>query len=84
MPITLQEAFEDLHDRMMKQIAEKVWEIERIIPLKGKAFEEFAGSGAKKNKYLLKLKIELRERQTNLDILIEIIKKYADKPRGEK
>ena len=74
--ITLKEAFEDLRDRMLKQVAEKIWEIERVKRIKDKSDEwyDFAGTGAVKEKVLVKLEKELREREKNLEILKEIIK----------
>jgi len=77
--INLKEAFEDLHDRMQKQIAEKIWEIERVKKLKGDAFYQFAGAGIVKKKLMNQLKEELKERKENLRVLNEVIKKYANK-----
>ena len=74
--ITLKEAFEDLRDRMLKQVAEKIWEIERVKRIKDKSDEwyDFAGPGAIKEKVLAKSKRELKERKKNLKVLEEIIK----------
>jgi len=74
--ITLKEAFEDLRDRMLKQVAEKIWEIERVKRIKDKSDEwyDFAGPGAIKEKVLAKLERELKEREKNLKVLEEIIK----------
>ena len=74
--ITLKEGFIDLYNRMIKMLAEKVWEIERIKKIKDKSNEwyEFAGMEAVKEKVLAKLKRELKERKKNLEILKEIIK----------
>ncbi len=75
--IKLKQAFEDFHDRIMKQIAEKIWEITRVEKLEGKEFYQFVGEGVIKEKLIKKLKDELRERQENLKVLNEIIKKHA-------
>ena len=74
--ITLKEGFIDLYNRMIKMLAEKVWEIERIKRIKDKSDEwyDFAGPGAIKEKVLAKLERELKEREKNLKVLEEIIK----------
>lgn len=74
--LKLKQAFEDLHDRMQKQIAEKIWEIERVKGLKEGTDEwyDFAGAGAIKERVLAKLKKELKERKKNLKVLKEIMK----------
>jgi len=74
--MTLKEAFQNLHDRMMLQLAEKIWEIERVKALKDKSKEwyEFVGPGAIKEKVLAKLEREKKEREENLRVLEEIIK----------
>ena len=74
--ITLKKALINLGNRMQEQIAEKVWEIERIKKIKDESDEwyDFAGIGAIKEKVLAKLKRELKEREKNLEILKEIIK----------
>jgi len=82
--ITLKEAFEDLHDRLMKQVAEKMWEIERVEPLEGDEFYDFVGAGVVKNKLMKKLKRELKELQGNLEVIKKIIKQYGKNSRGEK
>jgi len=76
--ITLKEAFEDLHDRMLKQVAEKMWEIERVKGLKGDALIHFAGAGTVKKKLLSQLTDELEEREGNLETLKRIIKNHAN------
>ena len=74
--ITLKEGFIDLYNRMIKMVAEKVWEIERVKRIKDKSDEwyDFAGTGAIKERVLVKLERELKEREKNLEILKEIIK----------
>jgi len=74
--MTIKEAFQNLHDRMILQLAEKIWEIERVKQLKDKSAEwyEFAGPGAIKKKVLDKLEREKKEREENLRVLEEIIK----------
>ena len=74
--ITFKKALINLGNRMQEQIAEKVWEIERIKKIKDESDEwyDFAGIGAIKEKVLAKLKRELKEREKNLEILKEIIK----------
>ena len=74
MPIDLKEAFENLHDRIMKQIAEKIWEEKRTAPLKGKAFKDFQGKGSDKKEVMKKIKEELEERRENLRVIEKIIK----------
>jgi D-mannonate dehydratase len=73
--ITLKEAFEDLHERMTKQLAEKVWEIERIKELKDKSeeFYGFAGPGVVKGKLLAKLQRESEEREKNIQAIEKIL-----------
>lgn len=87
--ITLKEAFEDLRDRMMKQLGETGWEIVRVKPMNTKKnieihdvfgnkkmiseVEKFQGEGAIKKFVLEKLKDELRERIKNLIVLDEMI-----------
>ena len=75
--ISLKEGFIDLRNRMILQICEKIWEIERVKRIKDKSDEwyDFAGPGAIKKKILDKLERELKEREKNLEVLIEIIKK---------
>ena len=75
MKITLKEGFIDLHNRMVKMEAEKIWEIERVKSIEDKSDEwyDFAGSGAIKEKVLAKLNKELYEREKNLEVLDKII-----------
>jgi phosphopantetheinyl transferase (holo-ACP synthase) len=79
--ITLKEAFEDLHDRVQKQIAEKIWEIERIKQFEDKSNEwyAFAGRGAVKKLVLKETKRELKERRDNLKVIKQILKNYASR-----
>ena len=74
--ITLKEGFIDLYNRMIKMLAEKIWEIERVKRIKDKSDEwyDFVGPGAIKEKVLAKLERELKEREKNLKVLEEIIK----------
>ena len=76
--ITLKEAFEDLHDRMQKQIAEKIWEIERVKELEGKALRRFTGLETPKKELVKQLKNELEERKCNLETLKRVIKNHAN------
>ena len=72
--MTLKEAFENLYDRMLKQVAETMWTIERINPLSQKETEEFQGKTVKKKLLMKSLKQELKERQENLRVLEKMIK----------
>lgn len=72
--ITLKEAFEDFHDRLIKQVAETLWNIERVRPMNQKEVEKFQGKGVIKHKLLVDLTLELRERRKNIEVLDEIIK----------
>ena len=81
--ITLKEAFEDLHDRILKQLAEKIWEKERVKPLEGNAFYDFVGVGVVKEKKLKELDREIKERQGNLKVIKQILKKYADERKSK-
>lgn len=74
--INLKEAFENLHDRMLKQLAETMWTIERVSPMNQKEVEEFQGKAVKK-KLMKSLKQELKERQENLKVIEKILQKYA-------
>lgn len=74
--ITLKEAFENLHDRMMKQLAETIWTMERIKPMNQKEVEKFQGKTVKKNLLLKSLKQELKERTENLESIKKIIKRH--------
>lgn len=77
--ITLKEAFEDLANRLQKQLAEKIWEIKRIEEIKDKSEEwyMFAGAGAVKKEILKKSKQELKEREDNLKTITKIIKNHS-------
>lgn len=75
--INLHEAFESLHDRMLKQVAETMWTIERINPMSQKETEEFQGDAVKKKLLMKSLKKELEERQENLKVVEKILQKYA-------
>jgi len=74
--ITFKKALINLGNQMQEQIAQKVWEIERIKRIKDKSDEwyDFAGIGVVKEKVLTKLERELKEREKNLKVLEEIIK----------
>ena len=74
--ITLKEAFENLHDRIMKQIAETIWTIERVKPMSQEEAEKFQGKAVKKNLLLKSLKEELKERNENLETIKKIIKRH--------
>lgn len=74
--ITLKEAFENLHDRMQKQIAETIWTIERVKPMSQKEVEEFQGKSVKKKLLEKSLKQELKERQDNIKVLERMLTKY--------
>lgn len=86
--LTLKEAFIDLQNRLMKQKAEKIWEIERVKGIKEKSEEWniFAGSETIKKNLLERLKKELKEREMNLKTLEEIIKKnkYGKRKKRQK
>jgi len=77
--ITLKEAFEDLHDRIQKQIAETMWTIERIKPMSQKEVERWQGKTTKKKLLLKSLEEELKERQDNLKTLDGILKNYGSR-----
>lgn len=77
--ITLKEAFENLHDRIQKQIAETMWTIERIKPMSQKEVEEWQGKTVKKKLLQKNLNQELKERQGNLKTLEKILQKYASR-----
>lgn len=74
--ISLKEAFEDLHDRMLKQLAETMWTIDRIKPMSQKEVEEFQGKSVQKKLLMKSLKKELKERQGNLKVLEQRLAKY--------
>ena len=74
--ITLKQAFEDLYDRMQKQIAETLWNIERVKPMSQKEVNEFQGKGVKKDLLLKNLEKELKERKDNLKVVGKMLQKY--------
>lgn len=79
--ITLKQAFEDLHDRIAKQLAESLWEKERTEPLTGQEFSDFSGEGADKKKVMQRIDKDIKERQRNLKVVESILKRYGDNRR---
>ncbi len=79
MIITLKEAFEDLYNRIQKQLAETLWTIKRVKPMSSEEVEEFQGSGVKKKLLLKNLQKEKTEREKNLEVVKEIIENYGQK-----
>lgn len=77
--LTFKEAFEDLHNRMQKQLAETIWTIERIKPMDQQAVEIFQGKGVKKKMLMKELEIEKETRKGNLKVISEILKNYGNK-----
>lgn len=81
--ITFKEALKDLRDRMMKQLAETVWTIERLTPMNRWEVEAFQGKGVVKKKLMKDLTKELKERIENIEVIDkilnggEIIEKYS-------
>lgn len=76
--INLKEAFEDLHDRLMKQQSETIWTIKRVMSMNQKEVERFQGKGIIKDKLLADLGLELKERQSNLNVLDKLLKDYGE------
>lgn len=77
--ITLNEGFVNLHNKMIAQVVETLWSMERIRPMDQTEFEEWQGKSAKKEKVEKALIKELKEREKNLEVINEIIKKYENK-----
>ncbi len=74
--ITLKEAYEDLGNRMMKQIAEASWELERIKGIKEGSGEwkKFTGGHAKKKELIKSIEADIKERKKNLEVLKKLVK----------
>lgn len=71
--ITLKEAFLELHDRLMSQLAETIWTINRVKSMTQKEVEKFQGKGVIKGKLLVDLASEKKEREGNIKVIKEII-----------
>ena len=83
--ITFKEALKDLRNRMMKQLGETVWTIERVTPMNRWEVEEFQGKGVKKRNLMKALTKDLKERMENIEAIDKIlrggkiIEKYSKK-----
>ena len=70
----IKDAYLRLHDKMMNQLAETIWLIERVKPLSQEETEKLQGKGVIKEKLLKDLEFERKEREKNIKVLEKIMK----------